>query len=90
MRVIRAVLEYATDGDDEASVVQKVYARRQLVRLVLPSVELFDQVFAAEQVARLVHHRAAHVGRDAGQLFHHSEPAEGDERHRVAALMRHR
>ena len=47
MRVISAALDYATKEDD--SVVQRVYARRQLVRLVLPDQKLFPQVFEAAE-----------------------------------------
>ena len=68
LRIIRAGLEYAMEGNEQdASVVQKVYARRQLVRLVLPSADLFDAVFGAAD------RRNAHLLEAMGV-------AEGDER----------
>ena len=45
LRVITATLDYASKEAD--SVVQRIYARRQLVRLVLPKPGLIDEVFKA-------------------------------------------
>ena len=67
MRAVRAALSVGADGGEDDSVVQQVYARRQLVRLVLPSAEHFAAVFKAAE-------------RRNGQLLEAMGLSDGDEK----------